>query len=52
MRDPMRETIGLRETDCLWILGRPYILGSWEPEGVVISLPLCRAFNFLLIFNA
>ena len=56
--DPMHETMGLRGTDSLWILGRPYILGGWEPEGLsllysfaVISLSLCNDLSFLLIFD-
>ena len=57
--DPMYETMGLRGTDSLGILGRPYILGGLEPEGLsllysfdVISLPLCSVLSFLLIFDS
>ena len=29
----MHETMGLSGTDCLWILGKPYSLGGWDPVG-------------------
>ena len=54
--DPMHETMGLRGTDSLWILDRPYILVSWEPEGLSLlysfAMISCRALSFLLLFDS
>ena len=48
----MHETMGLSGTACLWILGKPYNLGGWDPVGlsllyigVVISLFFCNSLD-------
>ena len=55
----MHETIGLSGTDCLWIFGKPYNLGGWDPVGLsllymvsVISSFLCISLNLRPIFDS
>ena len=33
----MHETMGLIGTECLWILGKSYNLGGWDPVDLSLS---------------